>query len=196
MSRFWIIFHFVAYLILVTLTTYWGVGAYGESSLGLFIGFSTEYLLVYLFYLVVNRVQIYIKKGKFEDRLFVMPLLLIPACYLHGNIVYGMYESIDREFFTYVRVENDRDVSCLDAENCMVIYGDDSVHPVGTMKHGGSLLLDESIEKEYRVLGRIVLRKYISKIYLVTYKGSCLRIESPSYAPVKMRSLVFGECAA
>ncbi|GHU25084.1 hypothetical protein AGMMS50243_28850 [Betaproteobacteria bacterium] len=76
----------------------------------------------------------------------------------------------------------------------MVIYGDDSVHPVGTMKHGGSLLLDESVEKKYRKLGYIVLRKGISKNYMIRYQGNCLRIESPSYAAVRMRVLEFGGC--
>jgi hypothetical protein len=120
----------------------------GEMGLVLFTVYSKAYIVLYMFYLGVNRLQIYIRKGKFNDGLFFFPLISVLVCYFHSTIVYAIYRNINKNFYTYVSMNNGK-VVCLDNDKCHIEYDAEGKNEKGISY--ATIVIRDFIEKRYRI---------------------------------------------
>jgi hypothetical protein len=170
MKKTTIILNFAGYLLFAICSVF--VSDFG---LGLFTIYSPVYLICYLFYLGVNRFQIYSKREQFNDILFLFPLLLVPVCYFHREIIVNIHRQMDVNFFTYVHMDNAKNISCANRENCYIVRNVDEEKEVNK----------ESAGNRRRFYATIVIRDFIERRYRVSYEKDCIIITSPSYALIK-----------
>jgi hypothetical protein len=185
MSKFWVIFNFVTYLAIIVCIPF-----FGEHETKLVMVYMQAYMFLYAIYLVVNRIQFYLKKKKFENWLFLFPLLMVPLYYSCYYMVRDIYKFMDNVLFSFIYINDNQDVICSDVKVCeLTIYGKDNFDKSDSLKPTENILVKSFAKKGSGAAGKIIVKKPLRREYLVHYShegnGECIILTSSSYTMTK-----------
>jgi hypothetical protein len=154
MSKFWILVNTVIILGMMSISLWFSAN---DMDCSIFLAASIGYLFWYSVYMIINRLFLFFKKQKFNDKLLLIPVLTAIVQYFCVSYLFSLYDTLHESRFSYINISENGIVSCRNSDNCRIrlqtIHGDEKT-PVPALRFYSVFEIKSKATKTYTAYRR------------------------------------------